>query len=182
MCEPIKPTAEVFFTHTHVLHEYKIPYTFSTLSPDSHSLALSLHPPICFSIGLMRGSDKSSHMQMHREHDLLLIILCETTPDKNGDPAPFAKRKSPPASESIKYGRFPLLIYTETHTHTYTHTTTRPPSPMYLYRSRRHQRITFIQNASITRKTKRPCQGGSCRRRRQTILRRAHLSSNQPVI
>lgn len=89
-CEPIKPTAEVFFTHTHVLHKYKIPYTFSTLSPDSHSLALSLHPPICFSIGLMRGSDKSSHMQMPREHDSLLIILCGTTPDKNGDPAPFA--------------------------------------------------------------------------------------------
>lgn len=112
-----------------------------------------------------------SHMQMPLEHDSLLISFCEPRWIKNIQDALLAARL--PASECIKYPHFH-----STHTHTHN----QPPSPPYLYSSRRHQWITFMQNASITRKTKRPCQGGSCHRRRQTILRSAHLSCNQPII
>lgn len=57
-----------------------------------------------------------------------------------------------PASECIKY---PASI-----PHTHIHTHKQRPSPPYLYTgSRHHQWIAFMQNASITGKTKRPCQG-----------------------
>ena len=53
----------------------------------------------------------------------------------------------------------PLSVL-NTHTHTHTHMHSQPPSlHTYIPGSRRHQWIAFMQNASITGKTKRPCQG-----------------------
>lgn len=102
------------------------PATFNNLlvSSDQHPPPhpMSFNPSVFFrrtsTQGLINASSSSSHMQMHPtpEHDSLLISFREPRRIKNiQDAVPFAKKKkkkSLPASEWIKYGRFPLLIHT----------------------------------------------------------------------
>lgn len=117
-----------------------------------------------------RGSDKYPHADAPLNEVLLLISFPELRWIKNIQGAQADARL--PASVWIKY---PISTPTLTHT--------QPDAfPSSLHGGRHHQQIAFMQNASITRKTKRPCQGGSCLRRRKTILRGAHLSCNQPII
>lgn len=96
----------------------------------------------------MSAQVSSTHMQIPPEHDSLLISSSERRWIKNIQDALLAARL--PASECIKYPAF------TPHTHTHIQAAAFPP---YLYTgSRHHEWIAFMQNASITGKTKRPCQ------------------------
>lgn len=141
-------------------------------SPSSHQPPPNVFLPHWTSAEVLINASLS-HMQMPLWTPFILISFCELLRIRNiPDALPKCSHLS--TSECIKY-------CTSIHTHSPTHTP--PPAlPPYLYSSRHHQWITFMQNASITRKTKRPCQGGSCHRRRQTIPCGAHLSCNQPII
>lgn len=99
----------------------------------------------------MSAQVTSSQMQIPLEHNSLLIGSCEQRWIKNIQDALLAARL--PASECIKYHA------STPHKHTHTHTQAAAWPPYLRAASRHHQWIAFMQNASITGKTKRPCQG-----------------------